>query len=228
MNYTYYIDTLRQLPDPTYKNYDSMTCKSSLPTLGVRVSEIRKLAKTIVNNGDGREFVSSAEMDSFDEEILISIVTATIKYDNYNELIKYFDKFLPKIESWFVCDTLCNSFSSIRKYSDKFIGRLEILVQSDDGWFKRIAFTMLMIHYIEEKYLPTIFEFTTKYDDQEQYYVSTAVATLLTTVCSKYPQQCVDYLNKKELGEKTHRRTIERLKKSYKIRNRKALLDSIE
>lgn len=227
MDYSFYINSLKEHTESSFKEFHSTLAKSSIEVLGVKMKHVRDLAKQILND-DWRTFIRNGKSDYLEELTLQGIVVAQAKYKDYDELLEYFGLYLPKIESWATCDSLCCSFKSIKKYKSEFITRIDSLIKSENEWHVRVGFVMLLCYYVETDYLDTIFDYTSKYDSSENYYVSMSVAWLLSVVCVKFPDQCTSYLKTHKISENTFKRTIRKIKDSYRIKLSEADIHSIQ
>ncbi len=224
MTYEKYINRLSDLGSgEKFREFHSNLAKSSLPVIGVRTPDLRKLAKEIQND-DWRKFVSVHQPKTLDEAILHGIIIATYKYEDYRELIHFFDLYLPKIDSWASCDCFCSSFKVIKSFKTQFILRIDELLRSSNSWEKRVAFVMLLTYYRDSERLDLIFDYCSKFDDEDDYYVSMAVAWLLATLCVDFPQQTAEFISLGKISNKTYKRTIQKIKDSYRIKDKTLFL----
>jgi len=76
--------------------------------LGVRLPELRKLAKKIAKD-DYKKFLGQNPMDSFEMETLQAMVIGYAK-DDLSEILACADDFIPKIHDWSVNDSFCQTF----------------------------------------------------------------------------------------------------------------------
>ena len=122
-------ELLTQYADAKYKDFSAGLIPGAKPLMGVRLPQLRQIAKSIVNDKENRtrwqEEIISGEgeyEDIFFEEtmlrgMLIGYGTAK-KGISYEEGITYLKSFIPFIDNWSVCDSFCNSFTFANRYRD--------------------------------------------------------------------------------------------------------------
>ena len=115
--------------DEKYKNFSASLIPGAKPLIGVRLPELRKLAKNIT---DGHVMTMSwcDEVSCYDgiyedlyfEETMLRgmmIGYGTAKADvTCEEGLRYLKAFIPHVDNWSVCDSFCNTFSFANKYRD--------------------------------------------------------------------------------------------------------------
>ena len=72
--------------------------------IGVRVPELRKLAKRIVEKPETSKFLRDLPHKYYDENILHVILVSEMK--DYEACIVEVDNFLPYVDNWAVCDIM--------------------------------------------------------------------------------------------------------------------------
>ena len=93
------------LQDPAYRDFN----RSLLPGLraeliGVRIPQLRALAKTFAKSPDCEVFLHSLPHRYHEENHLHSFLIAGIK--DPERLLEELERFLPYVENWSVCDSL--------------------------------------------------------------------------------------------------------------------------
>ena len=86
-----------------YAEFSKSLNPTSLPMLGVRLPELRKVAKKIASD-DYRLFLSQNPMDCFEMETLQAMVIGYAK-DSLDEILSCAAAFIPKIHDWSVNDS---------------------------------------------------------------------------------------------------------------------------
>lgn len=84
--------------------------------IGVRLPVIKKLAKEL-DNKIKSDFISSLPHKYHEENVLHSIILSSIK--DYDEFINYVNAFLPYVNNWAVCDSICNKY--LAKYKPELL-----------------------------------------------------------------------------------------------------------
>ncbi len=93
---------IEQLAENDYKKFSASLLPGVDKVLGVRLPQLRKLAGRIAA-GDWQRYLA-AEPDYFEEVMLQGMVIGTIKVTP-EERLQYMTGFIPKINSWSVCDS---------------------------------------------------------------------------------------------------------------------------
>ena len=93
--------------DLKYKEFHSGLCPNVDKIIGVRIPELREMAKEIAKT-NYEEFLENAQDEYYEELVLQGLVIGYAKI-SIEETLKYLEKFVPKINSWAVCDTTCSN-----------------------------------------------------------------------------------------------------------------------
>ncbi|MCB6994422.1 DNA alkylation repair protein [bacterium 210820-DFI.6.37] len=224
---------LQELRAMAEENYKDFNCKlipgvDKERTLGVRVPDMRKLAKKI-GRQDWTGYLSELDCCKRDpagvggtelyyEEVLLQgLVIASAAMDAA-ERISRIEGFLPRIDNWAVCDTFCSSL----KFADKGEGRqlvwdlIEPMTQDSREYYIRFALVMMLGHYVDEEHIEQLLDYAGKVR-HEGYYVKMAAAWLLSVCYVKFPQQTEALLVDGLLDDVTHNKTIQKIRESYRI-----------
>src|SRR5690606_20421928 len=91
------------LRDADYQRFASSHIPNINTLLGVRLPELRKLAKQIAKD-DWESYLKTANDDYFEEVMLQGMVIGYVKAD-IEKVLTYVAAFVPKINNWSVCDS---------------------------------------------------------------------------------------------------------------------------
>lgn len=99
-------DELFALQDTEYASFQSklMPTVPKESIIGVRVPQLRKLAKKLGKSKEAQEFLLALPHDYYDENMLHSLLVSEIK--DFDDCILAIDAFLPYVDNWAVCDIL--------------------------------------------------------------------------------------------------------------------------
>lgn len=185
-------------------------------TFGISIPELRKLAKQIAKN-DYVTFLTVNPLNTFELQLLHAFVIGYAK-DDINILLNYFGLFIPYVQHWAVCDSLCQSFLIARKYPDVVLSFLSKYITSQKEFESRIVSVILLSHYLTDDYIDDVFVILNKLDSSK-YYSRMGVAWALATIMAKYPEKCLQYLKseKNNLDLKTFNKTLQKIKESYRV-----------
>ena len=105
---------LFSLQDEKYKSFNSKLIPN-IPEdkqIGVRIPDIRRLAKEVRNTDTATNFLNNLPHRYFEENNLHGYLIEYI--NNFDEAMELTEKFLPYIDNWATCDTM--SPKVFRKY----------------------------------------------------------------------------------------------------------------
>lgn len=187
-------------------NIDRKTC------LGVRVPDVRKIAKQLIDNDEYDKFLNDLPHKYFDENMLHSAILSYLK--DYDECVKYVNSFLPYIDNWAVCDTL--SPKCFKKNKDIVIKNIKKWAKSKKVYTCRFGIEMLMSLYLDEDFKKEYLEIPASIHSKE-YYVNMVLAWFYATALAKKWGDTIVYLEKNKLDTWVHNKTIQKAIESYRI-----------
>lgn len=207
-------ERLYELKDEKYGDFQAKLVPN-IPresVLGIRVPDIRKLAKELVRNGGYESFIDDLPHKYYDENMLHAAILSEIK--DYDIALSATEKFLPYIDNWAVCDTLIPKV--FKKHPDIFVKDVLRWCKSDLTYTCRYGVGMLMRNFLDE-------EFKTEYLDvpcqihSDEYYVKMMVAWYFATALAKKWDDVIPYIEDKRLEVWTHNKAIQKAIESYRI-----------
>ncbi len=153
-------EMLAQYADTQYREFSAGLIPGAKPLLGVRLPQIRQLAKCIVNDKSNtlrwQEETAACEgvcADLFFEEtmlrgMLIGYGTAK-KGISCEEGIAYLKAFIPCVDNWSVCDSFCNSFTFANRYRDAVWTFIQPYLYSKQEYEVRVGLILLLSQYLK-------------------------------------------------------------------------------
>ena len=180
--------------------------------IGVRIPEIRKLAKKLVKNNEYEDFLKELPHKYYDENLLHGAIISESK--NFEKCIKLLDNFLPFVDNWAVCDTI--SPTIFKKYKKELIEKIKEWSQSDKTYTCRFGVEMLMTHFLDEDFKKEYLEMVADIHSEE-YYVKMVVAWFFATALAKQWDYAVIYLEDNRLDVWMHNKTIQKARESLRI-----------
>lgn len=184
--------------------------------LGLRIPDIRKLAKQIAKD-DWKTYLESAESDYMEERMLQGFVIGYIPHLDIEERLQWIARFVPLINSWSVCDTFCPTLKFANKNLERVWDFMQTYLHSDKEYELRFGIIMLLGYYIDTKHLPLIFTHFNRIR-HEGYYVKMAIAWALSVCYVKFPQETEAYLQKNRLDDFTQNKTIQKINESFRVK----------
>ena len=180
--------------------------------IGVRIPEIRKLAKKLVKNNEYEDFLKELPHKYYDENLLHGAIISENK--DFENCIELLDNFLPFVDNWAVCDTI--SPKIFKKNKKELIEKIKEWSQSDKTYTCRFGVEMLMTHFLDEDFKKEYLEIVANIHSEE-YYVKMVIAWFFATALTKQWDYAVIYLENNKLDVWVHNKTIQKARESLRI-----------
>ena len=217
---------LFELRDAEYAEFQAKLTPSVDKELfiGVRVPEVRKLAKQLKDNPITADFIRELPHKYYDENMLHGLLVSEIK--DYEKAVEETDRFLPYIDNWAVCDIM--SPKVFKKHKEPLLDKIHDWTASGETYTIRFGIEMLMSHYLDEDFKPEYLEIPAKIRSKE-YYVNMMAAWFFATALAKQWDATIPYLEQGRLDEWVHKKTIQKARESYRITDtQKAYLKTLD
>lgn len=183
--------------------------------IGVRVPKLRALAKELragleKNEIDG--FLDTLPHDYFEENLLHSFLIEQTK--DFDECMERFEKFLPFIDNWAVCDT-CHP-KVFRKNAHKVLEKAKVWIRSSETYTVRYGIDVFMTYFLDELFDETHLETVAEVRSGE-YYVNMMQAWYYATALAKQWDSAVKILESRRLQPWVHNKTIQKARESFRV-----------
>lgn len=205
---------LRALADEKLANFSSGLNPGCKPMLGVRLPELRKIAKELAKE-DYWDFLEHCPDTYFEYETLQAYVLGYAK-DDIETILSYADRFVPKIKDWSVNDSFCQNFTVARKYRERVYDWLMGYAKKEEEFSQRVVAVLLMSHFLVPEYIDRVLAVmdTLQYDG---YYTKMGVAWCVATAYAKFPKETAAYLAENQLRDWTYNKAIQKMCESYRV-----------
>lgn len=205
---------LQALASAHQASFSSSLTPNCKPMLGVRLPELRKIAKEIAKE-DYKGFLEECPDTYFEYETLQAYVLGYAK-DDIETILSYGDRFLPKIKDWSVNDSFCQNFSIARKYPERVFDWLMKYAKKEEEFPQRVVAVLLMSHFLVPEYIDKVLSVMDmlQYDG---YYTKMGVAWCVATAYAKFPKETAAYLNHNQLRDWTYNKAIQKMCESYRV-----------
>lgn len=206
---------LFEMQDIEYRNFSSKLIPniSSDTMIGVRLPNIKKLAKELYKSGKYVEFINTLPHTYFEEYHLHSFIISLI--NDIDACISEIDKLLPYIDNWSVCDSLRPK--CFAKNKEKALDFIKKCLDSDHTYTKRFAIEMLMVYFLDGDFKSEYLDLVTNVDG-EDYYLKMMVAWYFATALAKQYDITLPYIENQEIKDKwTHNKAIQKALESYRV-----------
>lgn len=194
--------------DSKYKEFHQklMPTVDKNKVIGVRTPVLRKLAKECKD----ALFLKALPHKYYEENNLHAFMLESI--NDFDECVKEVTIFLPYVDNWATCDSLC---PKVFKNED-ILPLIKNWLKSKHVYTVRFGVNMLMKFYLGQN-------FKTEYSDlvkeivSHEYYVNMARAWYFATALSKHYDEILFYLTENQLDKWTHNKIIQKAQESYRI-----------
>ncbi|MBQ3145816.1 MAG: DNA alkylation repair protein [Clostridia bacterium] len=205
---------LFQMQDLKYKEFNSDLCPNVDNIIGVRIPDLRKYAKELYKNNKLNEIKIE---DHYYEELMLQgmIIGFQIK-ENIENVIQQIKQFVPKINSWAVCDTFSAGLKITKKYPKEMFEVVKLYLKSKKEYELRFSIVMLLDYYINDEYIDEVLEILGNVES-DKYYVQMANAWAISECLVKYYEKTKTFLKNTSLDKFTHNKAIQKAIESYRI-----------
>lgn len=205
---------LFEMQDKKYQQFHSGLCPNVDDIIGVRIPELRKLAKQIAKE-NAQEYLELTQKKYYEERMLQGFIIGYMKSD-LEERLKYLDQFVPVIDNWAICDCCCSTFKFTNKYPKEVWNYIQKYIKSSKEFELRFAIIMLIDYYLTEEYIDKVLKI---YDNiqNEGYYVKMGVAWAISVAYVKFPKETMALLKNNNLDDFTYNKALQKMIESYRI-----------
>ena len=180
--------------------------------IGVRVPELRKLAKKVAEEPETSKFLRDLPHKYYDENMLHGLIISEIK--DYDACIEAVDIFLPYVDNWAVCDIM--SPKIFKKNKTALLEKIKEWSASEKTYTCRFGIEMLMSHFLDEDFKPEYLEIPASVKSEE-YYVKMMIAWFFATALAKEWDATIKYMEDQRLDRWTHNKAIQKARESRRI-----------
>lgn len=208
-------ERILKMIDSDYQKFSSALIPNVDNVLGVRMPELRKVAKEIAK-GDWRSYLKNAEDEYFEEVMLQGLVIGYVNAD-IEELLGYVAAFVPKIDNWSVCDSFCVGLKFTKQHKERVWSFLQPYVVSENEYELRFGVVMVLDYYIEPEYIDRVLSLLDRVQ-HEGYYAKMAVAWALSICFVKLPDETMKYLaGENSLDLFTYNKALQKITESMRV-----------
>ncbi len=195
-------------------DFTKMIVPGSQNVLGIRLPELRKLAKKIIAD-DPRGYLNANPQEYYEERLLQCFVLGGMR-DDFSYLLNRFLEEVAYVDNWAVNDALCMDFKICRKHREETWKALEPLFPSHNEFEVRVAAVMLLCHFVTEEYVERVLAVLDAMDTSA-YYAMMGVAWAVSEAVVRFPKTGIEYLRSCHLDARTKRKAIQKSLESYRV-----------
>ena len=179
--------------------------------IGVRLPILKKYVKEL-DETKKSSFLLCLPHKYHEENILHALILSNIK--DYKEFIELVDKFLPYVNNWSVCDSICNKY--LNKHKDEFLPVIYSWLKSNEIYRVRYAVKCLMSYYLGEDFSFEHIEEVKKIK-LDDYYIEMVIAWYLATGLAKNYEDFIKVIEDKSFSVFVHNKAIQKAIDSYRV-----------
>ena len=194
--------------------------------VGVRLPQLRTLAKEIVREGKGDAVLTELPHYYTDENNLHALVLAELK--DYDRTVAELDRFLPYVDNWATCDSMKPKTFKRNENKEKLLADIRRWLNSEHPFTIRFAISMLMTHFLDNDFREEYLDWVAAVEN-EHYYVRMMVAWYFATALAKQYDATLPYLMARRLKKWTNNKAIQKAIESLRItQEQKQLLRTLK
>ncbi len=200
--------------DPEYKTFQAALIPTVDPKriIGVRVPDLRTLAKRIRGTDEARAFLAELPHTYYDEDNLHAFLIEQIR--GFDDCVMLIERFLPYVDNWATCDSM--SPKALSAAPDRLLKKIEEWIASSHVYTVRYGIVTLMKHFLDERFSGDILSLVAGIQS-EDYYVRMAVAWFFATALAKQYASTIPYLENSVLDKWTHNKAIQKAQESLRL-----------
>lgn len=205
---------LFQLQDIKYREFHSGLCPGISNIIGVRVPEIRKLVKELLND-NYIEYLDNTVNEYYEETMIEGLIITTSKM-NMDEKIYYLKKFVSKIDNWAICDICCSGFKLKEIDKDKLWNFILEYKSSDKEFELRFMIVVMMNYFLDGNHFDDILKIIDSIK-VDYYYTNMAIAWLVSVAFVKNREYTLKYLKNNNLSNFTYNKSLQKIIESNRV-----------
>lgn len=205
---------LKALASSHQAEFSSSLIPGCKPMLGVKLPELRKIAKKIAKE-DYRDYMEHCSDTYFEQEVLAAYVIGYAK-DDIDSILSYADAFTKKVHNWSVSDSFCQNFTIAKKEQEKVYEWLCKLSVQKEEFPQRIVAVILMSHFLNQTYIDRVLSMMDQLS-YDGYYTKMGVAWCIATAFAKFPKETAVYLHTNRLCDFTYNKAIQKMCESFRV-----------
>lgn len=204
---------LLSLADPQYAAFSAKLIPNlRAPMLGVRIPQLRQLAKQLARANAERSMDVLLTEETFEEVLLKGLILGYTRmpWPKWAERVA---AYVPLIDNWAVCDTVCASLTLVRHHRSEGLDWLLPYAESESEFGQRFAVVMLMNHYLCDDWIDQTLEVIKKLRPAG-YYAAMAAGWALQRAFGKWPERIFGLLHDTHIAMEIRRLARKKLLES--------------
>ena len=207
-------DQLLEMADPAYRDFNARIIPNAGEMLGIRIPQLRELARQIARDDNWREFVARDDCRWFEERMLQGMVIGYAKCEPAEKL-EFVARFVPRIDNWALCDCFCWKLRAAER--EPMWQFIQPYFRAEAEYDVRFAAVMATCNFVDGEHLAPLLARLGECRT-EAYYASMGVAWAVSVCFAKFPRQTMPWLaGDCPLDEQTFHRALRKIVESYRV-----------
>lgn len=208
---------LKEISEENQKKLNTKLCPdTNKEILGIRIPNLRKLAKELAKEYELNELLYILKDKYFEEVLLKGLIIAYSK-NTLEEKYEYIKEFVPQMDSWAMTDTFTPTLKVKKDELESYWNFIIPFTKSDKEFEVRFAIISMLDYFIIDEYVDKVIE-NLNLINHDGYYVKMAIAWTLAEIGIKFNEKLMKYLNSdNNLDKFTFNKTIQKMIESYRI-----------
>lgn len=202
------------MQDLKYKEFHGSLCPDMDNIIEVRIPKLREYAKELYKSNNLEDI--KIEDKYYEELVIQGMLVGFQTKAPIEEVIKQVKEFVPKINSWAVCDTFCAGLKITKKYQTEMFKVIKEYLKSKQEYEVRFAIVMLLDYYINDQYIAQVLQILNNIS-LDKYYVQMANAWAVSICLIKYYNKTLEFLKTTKIDDFTYNKGIQKAIESYRI-----------
>ena len=206
-------ERLVAMSDPDYRQFNASLLPGVTDLIGVRLPQLRALAREIARGDAWRELLRDGDICYFEERMVRGLVIGYVRCP-VEERLAWVRAFVPTIDNWAVCDAFC---WRLRKEEREPMWRLiRPLFDSPREFEARFAAVTALGNFVDGEHLDRLFE-RLEAVRCEAYYARMGVAWAVSVCYVKFPERTEAWLGECRLDDWTFNRSLQKITESWRV-----------
>ena len=200
-----------------YATFNKRIVKTSRTVIGVRMPDLRKLAKKVAKEIDGfgemQNFLRGVNPEVFEEVMLSGLVLNAVKLSSA-EHIALTREYLEPVDSWAEIDVFVEKKP---KYAtEEYWDFAREMARTDKEFYVRYSVIAFMSNFLDTEHLHDVFAALRSLGN-DAYYVKMAAAWLYAEAAVNFYDKTIAELAKPDIDPWTRRKAYQKMLESYRI-----------
>ena len=202
---------LEERADEKYREFSSSLVPNCGTMLGVRLPQLRSLAKRLVQENEYSAISRRLLDSSIFEERMVCGMCLGYSAKTFSEIIPRLRRFIRRIDNWSICDSFCASLKIAGRSQNKLSDFILPYFDSKREFDVRFAYVMeLMYLSSNRKYLSYAFK-TFDRPVIDKFYARMGAAWALSKFCALYPREITDFMERCRLDHESFSMAVRKI-----------------